>query len=110
MFPNRYSWSDLEGLEDRSPFELSGGQQQRLAIASALAMEPKIVVMDEPTSNVDPIGKEEIFSVAEKLNRERNMTVIMAEHEVEVIAAYAKPCCGDGKRADCFEWYSTGSF
>jgi energy-coupling factor transport system ATP-binding protein len=79
----------LEGLEDRSPFELSGGQQQRLAIASALAMEPKIVVMDEPTSNVDPIGKEEIFSVAEKLNRERNMTVVMAEHEVEVIAAYA---------------------
>jgi energy-coupling factor transport system ATP-binding protein len=79
----------LEGLEDRSPFGLSGGQQQRLCIASALAMRPKILVMDEPTSNVDPIGKEEIFSVAYKLNRERNMTVIMAEHEVEVMAAYA---------------------
>jgi energy-coupling factor transport system ATP-binding protein len=52
-------------------------------------MHPKILVMDEPTSNVDPIGKEEIFLVAEKLNRERNMTVIMAEHEVEVMAAYA---------------------
>lgn len=79
----------LSRLEDRSPFGLSGGQQQRLAIASALAMEPNILVMDEPTSNVDPIGKEEIFAVAEKLNRERAMTVIMAEHEVEVIAAYA---------------------
>ncbi len=79
----------LSGLEDRSPFGLSGGQQQRLSIASALAMHPQILVMDEPTSNVDPIGKEEIFSVAYKLNRERNMTVIMAEHEVEVMAQYA---------------------
>jgi energy-coupling factor transport system ATP-binding protein len=79
----------LSGLEERSPFGLSGGQQQRLSIAAALAMHPKILVMDEPTSNIDPIGKEEVFMVAEKLNRERNMTVIMAEHEVEVMAAYA---------------------
>ena len=79
----------LTGLEERSPFGLSGGQQQRLSIASALAMQPRILVMDEPTSNVDPIGKEEIFAVAYQLNRERNMTVIMAEHEVEVMAAYA---------------------
>jgi energy-coupling factor transport system ATP-binding protein len=79
----------LTGLEERSPFGLSGGQQQRLSIAAALAMHPKILVMDEPTSNVDPIGKEEIFLVAGQLNRERNMTVIMAEHEVEVMAAYA---------------------
>ncbi|MFN2145626.1 MAG: energy-coupling factor ABC transporter ATP-binding protein [Anaerolineales bacterium] len=79
----------LSGLEDRSPFGLSGGQQQRLSIASALAMKPSILVMDEPTSNVDPIGKEEVFAVAAKLNKERKMTVIMAEHEVEVMAAYA---------------------
>ncbi len=79
----------LEGLKDRSPWGLSGGQQQRLSIASALAMHPKILVMDEPTSNVDPIGKEEIFQVASELNQNRNMTVIMAEHEVEVMAQYA---------------------
>jgi len=79
----------LNGLEERSPFGLSGGQQQRLSIASALAMRPKILVMDEPTSNVDPIGKEEIFAVAAQLNKERNLTVVMAEHEVEVMAAYA---------------------
>ncbi len=79
----------LSGLENRSPFELSGGQQQRLAIAASLAMHPRILVMDEPTSNVDPIGKEEIFLVAARLNKERKMTVIMAEHEVEVMAAYA---------------------
>lgn len=79
----------LQGLNERSPFGLSGGQQQRLSIASALAMRPQILVMDEPTSNVDPIGKEEIFQVAYELNRKRNMTVIMAEHEVEVMAQYA---------------------
>lgn len=79
----------LSGLEERSPFGMSGGQQQRLAIASAMAMSPKILVMDEPTSNVDPIGKEEIFAVAARLNGETNMTVVMAEHEVEVMAAYA---------------------
>ena len=79
----------LSGLQERSPFGLSGGQQQRLSIASALAMRPKILVMDEPTSNVDPIGKEEIFQVAYDLNRKRNLTVVMAEHEVEVMAQFA---------------------
>ncbi len=79
----------LSGLQERSPFELSGGQQQRLAIASALAMNPRIFVMDEPTSNIDPIGKEEVIAVAAKLNKEKKMTVIVAEHEVEVIARYA---------------------
>ncbi len=79
----------MDGLQERSPFELSGGQQQRLAIASALAMQPEIFVMDEPTSNIDPIGKEEVIAVAAKLNKEKHMTVILAEHEVEVIAQYA---------------------
>ena len=79
----------LAGFEERSPMGLSGGQQQRLAVASVLAMQPKILFMDEPTSNLDPIGKEEVFELARKLNREEGMTVIVAEHEAEVLAAYA---------------------
>ena len=79
----------LAGFEERSPFEISGGQQQRLAMASALSMKPQILVLDEPTSNLDPIGKEEVFTVTRKINQEEGLTVIIAEHEVEVIAEYA---------------------
>jgi len=79
----------LEGFEERSPFEISGGQQQRLAMASALAMKPEILILDEPTSNLDPIGKEEVFSVTRSLNQEEGLTVVIAEHEVEVIAEFA---------------------
>lgn len=79
----------LTGFEDRSPLAMSGGQQQRLAIAAALAMYPRVLVLDEPTSNLDPIGKEEVFAVAARLNKERGMTVVIAEHEIEVMAAYA---------------------
>ena len=86
---NALSMVGLPGFEQRSPYELSGGQQQRLMIAAALAVQPKILVMDEPTSNIDPIGKEEVFEVAAKLNKEEKMTVIVAEHEVDVMAIYA---------------------
>lgn len=79
----------LGGFDERSPMALSGGQQQRLAIASTLAMRPSILFMDEPTSNLDPIGKEEVFEIARRLNREDGMTIIVAEHEVEVLAEYA---------------------
>lgn len=79
----------LAGFEERSPFEISGGQQQRLAMASALSMKPQILVLDEPTSNLDPIGKEEVFTVTRKINQEEGLTVIIAEHEVEVISEYA---------------------
>ena len=79
----------LKGFEERSPFEISGGQQQRLAMASALSMKPEILVLDEPTSNLDPIGKEEVFTVTRKINQEEGLTVIIAEHEVEVIAEFA---------------------
>ena len=79
----------LKGFEDRSPFEISGGQQQRLAMASALSMKPQILVLDEPTSNLDPIGKEEVFTVTRKINQEEGLTVVIAEHEVEVIAEFA---------------------
>jgi len=79
----------LSGFDERSPMGMSGGQQQRLAIAATLVMRPTILFMDEPTSNLDPIGKEEVFEIARRLNRDEGLTVIVAEHEVEVLAQYA---------------------
>jgi energy-coupling factor transporter ATP-binding protein EcfA2 len=79
----------LAGLEERSPFALSGGQQQRLAIASVLVMEPAILVMDEPTSNLDPVGTAEVLDIVRRLNRDAGMTVLIAEHDVEALAALA---------------------
>ncbi len=78
----------LEGLEDRSPFELSGGQQQRLAIATILAVRPEIIVMDEPTAQLDPVGKTEVLETMRALNRE-GYTIIVAEHEIEELATFA---------------------
>lgn len=79
----------LKGFEERSPLGLSGGQQQRLAIAAVLAMKPQLLIMDEPTSNLDPIGKQEVFGMATTLNQDYGMTVIVIEHEVEVLAQFA---------------------
>jgi len=78
----------LAGLEERSPHALSGGQQQRLAIASVLVMEPAILVMDEPTSNLDPVGTADVFDIVRRLNRDAGMTVVIAEHDVEALAAH----------------------
>ena len=82
----------LENFKERSPFSLSGGEQQRVAIASVLAMNPEILVLDEPTSNLDPLSTQEIFEIICKLNREMNMTVILVEHEVELMAQYVDRC------------------
>jgi energy-coupling factor transport system ATP-binding protein len=79
---------DIAALRDRNPFDLSGGQMQRLAIAGIIAMKPEIIVLDEPTSQLDPQGSEEVFQAVEKLSRE-GMTVLMVEHKIEKIAAYA---------------------
>ncbi|MDZ4045590.1 MAG: ATP-binding cassette domain-containing protein [Rhodoglobus sp.] len=89
IIPETLELVGLGGFEERSPLGLSGGQQQRLAIAAVLAMRPQILIMDEPTSNLDPIGKQEVFDMAARLNKERGMTVIVIEHEVEVMARYA---------------------
>ncbi|WP_052885712.1 energy-coupling factor ABC transporter ATP-binding protein [Thermofilum adornatum] len=78
----------LTGLEKRSPFELSGGQMQRLAIATVLALRPEVIVMDEPTAQLDPLGKYEVLSVIEKLT-ESGSTIVLAEHEIEEVVYFA---------------------
>jgi energy-coupling factor transport system ATP-binding protein len=80
---------DMTAFAERSPFHLSGGQKQRVAIASILAMEPEILVLDEPTSGLDPIGKGEVFRVVNRLRNEKDMTIIMVEHESERIAEFS---------------------
>ncbi|MGD2200159.1 MAG: energy-coupling factor transporter ATPase [Candidatus Bathyarchaeota archaeon] len=75
-------------LRDRGTHELSGGQKQRLAIASILAMRPRILVMDEPTSFLDPIGAERTFRVLDQLNKEHGITVILIEHRVDLAAKF----------------------
>lgn len=79
----------LSGYEDRSTEFLSGGEKQRLAIAGILAIGPNIIVLDEPTSELDPEGKEDIFKIVEELKNDSNMTIVMAEHETEKILAFA---------------------
>jgi len=79
----------LEGYELKHPNALSGGQKQRLAIAAALALRPKIMVLDEPTSQLDPMGAEEVFSVIRELNETLGVTVILVTHDSERVAEYA---------------------
>ncbi|HWJ76185.1 MAG TPA: energy-coupling factor transporter ATPase [Kaistia sp.] len=77
----------LAGLERKHPARLSGGQKQRLAIAAALALSPDLIVLDEPTSQLDPIGTSEVFALLSHLNRERGITIIVASHASEELAA-----------------------
>lgn len=79
---------DIEALRDNNPFSLSGGQMQRVAIASVIAMKPDILILDEPTSQLDPQGSAEVFRVVENLSKE-GMTIVMVEQKVEKLAAYA---------------------
>ncbi|MFW9958336.1 MAG: energy-coupling factor ABC transporter ATP-binding protein [Candidatus Odinarchaeota archaeon] len=76
---------DLEHLRDKHPHEMSGGEQQRVAIASTLALKPKILVADEPTSNLDPKSAELILDIISKLNK-RDMTVILVEHRLDLVS------------------------
>ncbi len=79
----------LKDFVDRPPAQLSGGQKQRLAIASSLVMQPNIIVLDEPTSQLDPIGSQEVFSVLRDLNKELDMTVLISTHKSDYAAKFA---------------------
>lgn len=83
------SFVKLEGFERREPAALSGGQQQRIAMACVLAMDPEVLVLDEPTSELDPLGSEQVMEVIARLNRDLGKTVFLVTHNAEFVAQYA---------------------
>jgi len=89
----RVNWAlEITGIRDlreRAPYELSGGQQQRVALASILAMQPEIIVLDEPTSFLDPLGAKKIFEVINDLNKKLGITIILVEHRLDLASRYA---------------------
>ncbi|WP_010237716.1 energy-coupling factor transporter ATPase [Clostridium arbusti] len=106
---------DYETFKDKSPFELSGGQKRRVAIAGVVAMEPKVLILDEPTAGLDPRGRDDILNQTLKLQREYKMTVILVSHSMEDVAKVASrilvmnkgKCILDGKPSDIFKEIET---
>jgi energy-coupling factor transport system ATP-binding protein len=80
---------DYEKYKDKSPFELSGGQKRRVAIAGVVAMEPRVLILDEPTAGLDPKGRDEILGKIKMLHKEYNMTIILVSHSMEDVAKVA---------------------
>lgn len=80
---------DYEDIKDRAPFELSGGQKRRVAIAGIIAMQPKVLILDEPTAGLDPYGKEQILNLITHLKKECSPTVIVISHDVDEITRFA---------------------
>ena len=78
-----------ENVLEKSPFDLSGGQMRRVAIAGVLAMEPEVIVLDEPTAGLDPRGQNEIMDMFYRLHQERGLTTILVTHSMEDAARYA---------------------
>ena len=77
-----------EELYYQSPFDLSGGQKRRVAIAGVLAMEPKVLILDEPTAGLDPKGRDEILGLIKSLQTQKNMTILLVSHSMEDVAEY----------------------
>ena len=97
-----------------SPFELSGGQKRRVAIAGVLAMHPEVLILDEPTAGLDPMGRDEILNEISKLHKDRKITVILVSHSMEDVAQYVERIivmnkghvAMDGKPVDVFTRYT----
>ncbi|MFX1317302.1 MAG: ABC transporter ATP-binding protein, partial [Promethearchaeota archaeon] len=89
---HRINWSlklvGLEGYEEKSPDELSGGQKQRIAIASIMAMRPEVLILDEPTSDLDPQGKRKIFELLDLIRKEFDLTIILVSHDTKKIMQF----------------------
>jgi len=102
---------DYEEYKDKSPFEISGGQKRRVAIAGVVAMEPKVLILDEPTAGLDPKGRDDILSKIVQLYKENNMTIILVSHSMEDVAKVANriivmdegTCILDGTPAKIFK-------
>ncbi|MCI7350459.1 MAG: energy-coupling factor transporter ATPase [Ruminococcus sp.] len=78
-----------EDMLERSPFELSGGQKRRVAIAGVMAMEPKVLILDEPTAGLDPKGRDKVLELIARYQREKNTTVLLVSHSMEDVARFA---------------------
>ncbi|GAB6150403.1 MULTISPECIES: energy-coupling factor transporter ATPase [Clostridium] len=81
---------DYDVYKDKSPFDLSGGQKRRVAIAGVVAMEPKVLILDEPAAGLDPKGREDILEKVKQLKEEYNMTIILVSHSMEDVAKIAE--------------------
>ncbi len=106
---------DYETYKNKSPFDLSGGQKRRVAIAGVVAMEPSVLILDEPTAGLDPKGRDDILSQVKLLHNEYKMTVILVSHSMEDVAKVADrilvmhkgKCILDGKPGDIFKEIDT---
>lgn len=102
-----------ENLYEQSPFDLSGGQKRRVAIAGVLAMEPEVLILDEPTAGLDPRGRDEILGQLVQLHQKSNITIILVSHSMEDIAKYVEriivmnegEVSFDGEPAEIFAHY-----
>jgi energy-coupling factor transport system ATP-binding protein len=100
-----------ESLYEQSPFRISGGQMRRVAVAGILAMEPKILVLDEPTRGLDPKGRNEFMDMFKKIHEEENKTIVLITHDMDIVSEYAKRIIVmkdgyvvfDGKKEELFE-------
>lgn len=106
---------NYDTFKNKSPFDLSGGQKRRVAIAGVIAMEPKVLILDEPTAGLDPKGRDEILSQISKLHSEYGMTIVLVSHSMEDVAKVADriivmdegKCILDGVPKDIFKEIET---
>lgn len=80
---------DVDTIGEESPFELSGGQKRRVAIAGVLAMDPEVLILDEPTAGLDPKGHDDILRMIDRIQDERSITIILVSHNMDDVAEYA---------------------
>ncbi len=107
-----------ESLFEKSPFRISGGQMRRVAVAGILAMEPKVLVLDEPTRGLDPKGKIDLMNIFVDLHEKKNQSIILITHDMDIVSQYAKrvivmdqgKVVFDGKKEDLFEHKDFDSF